>query len=65
MVKITFIAFDGAGRTVSVEPGKTLMEAVDHNGVDGIDAVLLLRRLPALRRRGMARQARAAWGPTS
>jgi 2Fe-2S ferredoxin len=39
MVKITYVTFDGAERTVSVETGMTLMEAAVRHGVDGIDAV--------------------------
>jgi 2Fe-2S ferredoxin len=36
MPKITFIAFDGAQRTVDVNKGETVMFAATQNGVDGI-----------------------------
>jgi 2Fe-2S ferredoxin len=38
MVKVTYIAYDGAERTVEVEVGMSLMEGAVQNGVDGIDA---------------------------
>jgi 2Fe-2S ferredoxin len=38
MVKVTYIAYDGAEKTVEVEPGMSLMEGAVQNGVDGIDA---------------------------
>ena len=38
MAKITFIAADGASRTVEAENGSTVMEAAIKNGIKGIDA---------------------------
>ena|SRR3974390_2146126 len=37
MPKITFIAFDGTPRTVTVPEGTSLMRAATDNGVPGID----------------------------
>ena len=38
MPKITFIGFDGTGRTVEAEVGSTVMEAAIRNDVPGIEA---------------------------
>jgi 2Fe-2S ferredoxin len=37
MAKITYVAADGAARTLDVEDGVSLMEAAVSNGVPGID----------------------------
>ena len=38
MAKITYIAHDGASRTIEVKPGLTVMEGAVKNNVPGIDA---------------------------
>ena len=66
MAKITFIQPDGTEQVVDAEPGMTVMEAAKKNLVDGhrgrMRRGLLLRDLPRLCRRGLAREDRRALG---
>ena len=66
MAKITFIQPDGTEQVVDAENGMTVMEAAKKNLVEGIEAecggACACADVPRLRRRGMARKDRRAFG---